>query len=126
MIEQILAVLSIGHAPFVLFLVWSTSSFVLALVRIAEYYLVQRVPSTRWFAAVNVCQSIALGIAAVLVAPHPLTDFEHLRPWSRLWWAIGLPAFLVAVLLHIVYVGRIIWIRHKVLIVGIARQIRKY
>jgi hypothetical protein len=116
--EQILQALSSGNIPFALFLIWSAASVVVGLVRFLEYYFVQRVPSMRFFAAVNICQGIALGLAAVVIAPHPLSDYEHLRPWSRLWWAIGLVPFLIAVPLHIHYVGNVIWGRYKVWIIG--------
>lgn len=116
--EQILTALSSGNIPFALFLVWSVFSIVIGAVRVLEYYFVQRVPSMRFFAAVNICQGIALGLAAVVIAPHPLKDYEYLRAWSRLWWAIGLVPFLIAVPLHIYYVGGVMWHRYKVWIVG--------
>jgi hypothetical protein len=111
--DEILALLTTGYTPFVLFFVWSLFSLLISITFMIEYMAVQHKPSKPWFAGAFLCQAIALGLGSLLVAPHPLTDFEYLRPWSRFWWAIGLPFFLVAVPVHIYYVAHVVWLRYK-------------
>jgi hypothetical protein len=114
--DYVLQALTSGYAPFYLFLSWAIASLVVGVTRTYEYFRVQRVPSLILFAIVNLAQGVALFIGALVIAPHPLHDFEYLRPWSRFAWAVGLPFFLLAVPVHIWYVYTVERLRNAVLL----------
>jgi hypothetical protein len=114
--DYVLQALTSGYVPFYLFLSWAIASLVVGVTRTYEYFRVQRVPSLILFAIVNLAQGVALFIGALVIAPHPLHDFEYLRPWSRFAWAVGLPFFLTAVPVHIWYVYTVERLRKAVLL----------
>jgi hypothetical protein len=114
--DYVLQALTTGYVPFYLFLSWAIASVVVGVTRLYEFFRVQRVPSLWLFAVVNLAQGVALFIGALVISPHPLQDFEHLRPWSRFAWAVGLPFFLLAVPVHIWYVYTVERLRKEVLL----------
>lgn len=79
------------------FLYTGVIAIIYSFERLAYWYKVQRQWAKLLFFFTYFIQGIALILGAFVVAPHPMHDFEWMRFYTRLLWAIALPGFAVAV-----------------------------
>lgn len=81
----------------VIYIFWFVALLTLAVTRIMRFIFVQRDWSLPAFSIVSLLVGLGLLGSAALTAPHPVYDYEWLRPWVRLCWALGLPIVIAGV-----------------------------
>lgn len=86
-------------AAFILFLFWGIGSVISCLARAKRYLKYQRDSWLLTDAIEKACMSIAFILAALVVSPHPIRDFDWLRNYSRLSWLLAFIPLVIGIIL---------------------------
>jgi len=103
----------VSWLPFVLFALWSLTSFVSAAARLRRFVKYQREPWLITDALKHVLMGIAFGMGSLVVAPHPIDDFEWMRVPARWIWLAALGPFMVGTWFDWIRLAEIAQVRNR-------------
>ena len=89
----------VNWSVFVLFAAWGIGSLCSSVVRAKRYYKYQKDAWLLTDAIEKFLMAIAFLLGALIVAPHPISNFEGLRTYARLAWFCAFIPFGIGVFL---------------------------